>query len=69
MSELRQLVQADGSLILDRSNRRYLLTELLTLAATLRGNAILTIRMDKGGALSTGECLQLSKGRPGQVRF
>lgn len=69
VSELRQIVQAGGSLILDMSNRRYSTTELLTLAAALRGNASLTIRMDRGGELSTADCLRLSKARPGQVRF
>lgn len=69
VSELRQIVQAGGSLILDISNRRYSVTELLTLAAALRDNATLTIRMDRGGELSTVDCLRLSKSRPGQIRF
>lgn len=69
VSELRQIVQAGGSLILDMSNRRYSVTELLTLAAALRGNATLTIRMDRGGELSTVDCQRLSKSRPGQIRF
>lgn len=69
VSELRQIVQAGGSLILDMSNRRYSVTELLTLAAALRDNATLTIRMDRGGELSTVDCLRLSKSRPGQIRF
>lgn len=69
VSELRQIVQAGGSLILDMSNRRYSVTELLTLAAALRDNATLTIKMDRGGELSTVDCLRLSKSRPGQIRF
>lgn len=69
VSELRQIVQAGGSLILDMSNRRYSVTELLTLAAALRDNATLTIRMDRGGELSTVDYLRLSKSRPGQIRF
>lgn len=69
VSELRQIVQAGGSLILDMSNRRYSVTELLTLAAALRDNATLTIRMDRGGELSTVDCQRLSKSRPGQIRF
>lgn len=69
VSELRQIVQAGGSLILDISNRRYSVTELLTLAAALRDNATLTIRMDRGGELSTVDCLRLSKSRPGQICF
>lgn len=69
VSELRQIVQAGGSLILDMSNRRYSMTELLTLAAALRDNATLTIRMDRGGELSTVDCQRLSKSRPGQIRF
>lgn len=69
VSELRQIVQAGGSLILDISNRRYSVTELLTLAAALRDNATLTIRMDRGGELSTVDCQRLSKSRPGQIRF
>ena len=51
------------------SNRRYSVTELLTLAAALRDNATLTIRMDRDGELSTVDCLRLSKSRPGQIRF
>lgn len=69
VSELRQIVQAGGSLILDMSNRRYSVTELLTLAAALRDNATLTIKMDRGGELSTVDCQRLSKSRPGQIRF
>lgn len=69
VSELRQIVQAGGSLILDMSNRRYSVTELLTLAAALRDNATLTIRMDRGGELSTVDYQRLSKSRPGQIRF
>lgn len=69
ITELRQIVQAGGSLILDMSNRRYSVTELLTLAAALRDNATLTIRMDRGGELSTVDCQRLSKSRPGQIRF
>lgn len=69
VSELRQIVQAGGSLILDMSIRRYSVTELLTLAAALRDNATLTIRMDRGGELSTVDCQRLSKSRPGQIRF
>ena len=69
VSELRQIVQAGGSLILGMSNRRYSVTELLTLAAALRDNATLTIRMDRGGELSTVDCQRLSKSRPGQIRF
>lgn len=69
VSELRQIVQAGGSLILDMSNRRYSVTELLTLAAALRDNATLTIRMDRGGELSTVDCQRLSKSRPGQIHF
>lgn len=69
ISELRQIVQAGGSLILDMSNRRYSVTELLTLAAALRDNATLTIKMDRGGELSTVDCQRLSKSRPGQIRF
>lgn len=69
VSELRQIVQAGGSLILDMSTRRYSVTELLTLAAALRDNATLTIRMDRGGELSTVDCQRLSKSRPGQIRF
>lgn len=69
VSELRQIVQAGDSLILDMSNRRYSVTELLTLAAALRDNATLTIRMDRGGELSTVDCQRLSKSRPGQIRF
>ena len=39
------------------------------LAAALRDNATLTIRMDRGGELSTVDCQRLSKSRPGQIRF
>lgn len=69
MSELRQLCASGASLILDMSTHRYSVSELRMLAQALRGNATLTIRMDRGGALSTAECLQLSRTRPGQIRF
>ncbi len=69
MSELRQLCASGASLILDMSSHRYSVSELRMLAQALRSNATLTIRMDRGGELSTAECLQLSRARPGQIRF
>ena len=69
VSELRQLAQAGGSLIVDMRNRRYTVTELLTIAAGLLPEATLTVKMDRGDELSAEECLQLARSHPGQIRF
>ena len=69
VSELRQIAQAGGSLIVDMRHRPYTLTELLTIAAGLQPDATLTVRMDRGKELSTTECLQLARTHPGQIRF
>ena len=69
VSELRQIAQAGGSLIVDMRHRRYTVTELLTIAAGLQPDATLTVRMDRGNELSTAECLQLAQTHPGQIRF
>ena len=68
-NELRQIAQAGGSLILDMDEHKYSVTELVSVAKVLSNDATLTIRMGDGQRLTLAQCLQITKARPGRVRF
>ncbi|RRD69055.1 MULTISPECIES: hypothetical protein [unclassified Desulfovibrio] len=68
VTELRQIAQAGGSLIVDMDKRRYTVTELINVASALIQGATLTIKMDDN-ALTVTQCAQIARAKPGQVRF
>lgn len=69
-SELRLIAQAGGSLIVDLSKHGYSASELIAIASSLSHGASLTIRMRQDGSeLSTTQCAQIARAKPGQVRF
>ncbi len=69
VSELRIIAQAGGSLVLDMSKHAYSTSELIAIASSLNHGASLTIRMQGSPELSTAQCAQIARAKPGQVRF
>lgn len=69
MAELRLILSAGGSLVLELDNGAYTAVELAQLASALKYQATLTIRMGKSKRLTAAECAMIAKKRPGQVVF
>lgn len=67
-AELRAIVQAGGSLILDLDKGRWTANELAMLAANLKYNSTLTIKMS-GKKLTAVQCAQIASASPGHVVF
>lgn len=68
LADLRRIAEAGGGFILDLDKKDYTVSELVSLASSLKYQATLTIKV--GGAnLSTSQCAQIAKARPGQVVF
>lgn len=65
---LMQITQAGGSLVLDLDKSRYTVTQLVSLAASLKYQATLTIKLGSK-PLTAVQCAQIAKARPGQVVF
>ncbi len=68
ITELMSITQAGGSLIIDLDKKAYSATELAALAASLKFEATLTIK-SATGKLSTTQCIQIARARPGHVVF
>lgn len=67
--ELRRLAQAGASLVLDLDKTPYTVVELEQIASSLAKGNTLTIISSDSGRLSTSQCLQLLRARPGQIVF
>lgn len=68
-NELRLITSAGDSLIVDLRRHGYSVSELIAIASSLNHGASLTIRMQGSPELSTAQCIQIAKAKPGQVRF
>lgn len=68
VTALMQITQAGGSLVLDLEKHSYTVTQLATLAASLKFQATLTLKMSSQ-PLNAAQCIQIAKARPGQVIF
>lgn len=68
-SELKFIVQAGGSLIIDLEKNHLGVSELVTLASNLKYNSTLTIKMAPGKSFTSSQCAQIAKASPGHVVF
>lgn len=68
-SELRQIVQAGGSLIVELEKHNLSVSELAMLAGNLKEKATLTIKTGPRAGLTANQCAQIVRARSGQVIF
>ncbi len=68
VTELKQIIESGGSIIVDLEKQNYSAAQLRDLASGLKFQSTLTIKMgDK--PLSPAQCSQIARARPGQVIF
>lgn len=67
--ELRRLAQAGASLVLDLDKTPYTAVELEQIASSLASGCTLTIICADAVRLTTSQCLQIIRARPGQIVF
>ena len=68
VAELKLITQAGGALIIDLESQPLTVVQLADLAASLKFQATLTIKMGRKPLTAT-QCAQVARARPGQVIF